>query len=527
MAAGTFETRKTTRTRKLSRKTALSLGMTLAASMAVSATVQAAAPIVVTQVEHGSAGFATSGNTTTITAANQTIIDYSKFDIPTGDTVRFIQPGSTATVLNRISGASPTAIDGNLFANGIVYMVNPAGVMFGQGAVINVGQIFAAAGNLSNSDFLQGVNHFTDVTGSVLNAGNIHASAVNFVGQMVANSGEIIAPQGTVVMAAGNDVLIGKMDGNMFVKVSDSGTTAAPGAKAAVTNTGTVDAAGGQVNMSAGDMFSLAIRNTGTVKAGNITLHGGSNSTVLVSGKLDAANQGANGTGGTIKINGGNIGVGVTEYADGSFADTNTLLTAAGTNGGGKILIGVKADSTSATGYSDASNYDYIGADALLNASATVSGTGGLVDTSGATLTVSPTATILTAGAGGGAAGQWLLDPVDIQISGSTSSNIGTVTTPGTPDATTEFSPTAATPTPATVAAAAITLALTAGDNVTVSVTPQSGPDIGTDKGDITLLSGATINPVVPAGTQVLLKLSATNNIAIRKLRPAGPASWT
>ena len=510
MAARTFETRKATK--KLSRKTALSLGMTLAASMAVSTTVKAAAPIVVTQVEHGTAGFATSGNTTTITAANQTIIDYSKFGIPTGDTVRFIQPGATATVLNRISGASPTAIDGSLFANGIVYMVNPAGVMFGQGAVINVGQIFAAAGNLSNSDFLQGVNHFTDVTGSVLNAGNIHASAVNFVGQMVANSGEIIAPQGTVVMAAGNDVLIGKMDGNMFVKVSDSGTTATPGAKAAVSNTGTVDAAGGQVNMSAGDMFSLAIRNTGTVTAGNITIHGGAKSTVLVSGKLDAANQGANGTGGTIKINGGNIGVGVTKKADGSFADTNTLLTAAGANGGGKILIGVKADPTSATGYSDASNYDYIGADALLNAGATVEGAGGLVDTSGATLTVSPTATILTAGAGGGAGGEWLLDPVDINITGTTSANIGT----STPVAgTTEFSPTGATPTPATVSAAAITLALTAGDNVTVSTTPATGPDIGTDQGDITLLPGVTINPVIPGGTIVLLKFSASNLIDI------------
>ena len=511
MAARTFETRKATK--KLSRKTALSLGMTLAASMAVSTTVKAAAPIVVTQVEHGAAGFATSGNTTTITAANQTIIDYSKFNIPTGDTVRFIQPGSTATVLNRISGASPTAIDGNLFANGIVYMVNPAGVMFGQGAVINVGQIFAAAGNLSNSDFLQGVNHFTDVTGSVLNAGNIHASAVNFVGQMVANSGEIIAPQGTVVMAAGNDVLIGKMDGNMFVKVSDSGTTAAHGAKAAVTNTGTVDAAGGQVNMSAGDMFSLAIRNTGTVKAGNITLHGGSNSTVLVSGKLDAANQGANGTGGTIKINGGNIGVGVTEHADGSFADTNTLLTAAGANGGGKILIGVKADPTSATGYSDASNYDYIGADALLNASATVSGAGGLVDTSGATLTVSPTATILTAGAGGGAGGEWLLDPVDIQITaGASSANISSVTTAGTD----EFSPNAATPSPATVSAAAITAALTAGDNVTVASAPESGVSITTpDQGDITLMSGVSINPVIPATSNVTLKLDASNNIDI------------
>ncbi len=498
--------------RKLSRKTALSLGMTLAASMAVSATVQAAAPIVVTQVEHGSAGFATNGNTTTITAANQTIIDYSKFDIPTGDTVRFIQPDASATVLNRISGASPTAIDGNLFANGIVYMVNPAGVMFGQGAVINVGQIFAAAGNMSNNDFLHGVNQFTDVTGSVLNAGNIHASAVNFVGQMVANSGEILAPKGTVVLAAGNNVLIGKMDGNMFVKVSDTSSADPAKPQAAVSNTGKIDAQSGQVNMSAGDMFSLAIRNTGSVTAGNITLHGGYNSTVLVSGKLDASNQGANGTGGTIKINGGNIGVGVEQNASGNYSDVKTTLAATGTNGGGKILIGVKADSSSATGYSDASNYDYIGADALLDASATGTGAGGLVDTSGATLTVSPTATILTAGAGGGAAGQWLLDPVDINITGTTSANIGT----STPVAgTTEFSPTGATPTPATVSAAAITLALTAGDNVTVSTTPATGPDIGTDQGDITLLPGVTINPVIPAASIVLLKFSASNLIDI------------
>ncbi|MHB1768643.1 MAG: hypothetical protein ACYCUV_12425, partial [Phycisphaerae bacterium] len=63
MAAGTLETLKRISTRKLSRKTALSLGMTLAASMAVSATVKAAAPIVVTQVEHGAAGFANAGNT--------------------------------------------------------------------------------------------------------------------------------------------------------------------------------------------------------------------------------------------------------------------------------------------------------------------------------------------------------------------------------------------------------------------------------------------------------------------------------
>ena len=47
--------------------------------------------------------------------------------------------------------------------------------------------------------------------------------------------------------------------------------------------------------------------------------------------------------------------MGVDRKADGTYAAEKATLSATGANGGGNILIGVKADASSATGYSDAS----------------------------------------------------------------------------------------------------------------------------------------------------------------------------
>ena len=51
--------------------------------------------------------------------------------IDQGETVQFIQPGVKSRVLNRISGESPSSINGTIQANGIVYFVNPSGIVFG------------------------------------------------------------------------------------------------------------------------------------------------------------------------------------------------------------------------------------------------------------------------------------------------------------------------------------------------------------------------------------------------------------
>lgn len=235
------------------------------------------------RVVRGRAEFARNGSVTTITTGKKAIINYQSFNIGSGETVQFVQPDGKSRVLNRISGADPTRIDGALLANGRVYIVNPAGVVFGAGSVVNVGAIHAAAGNITDDDFLRGIDRFTGGTGEVLNQGMITAQAVQLVGQRVANHGSIVADGGLVTMVSGTDVLIGERGGQIFVRVdtneldpgqrptpSDPGAPghrpdlhAAPG----VDNRGTIQARKGTVTLGAGDAFSLAVKNTGTIDA--------------------------------------------------------------------------------------------------------------------------------------------------------------------------------------------------------------------------------------------------------------------
>jgi len=460
---------------------------------------QAGGPIQVANVAAGTAAFSQAGSVTTITAANNTIINYQKFGIPHGNTVDFVQPSASARVLNRIIGPSPTQIDGNLNANGVVYFVNPAGVMFGAGAVVNVGQLYAAAGHMSDGDFLSGVNAFTDNTGSITNAGVIKAGDVTFSAQNISNNGTILTPTGMVVMAAGKDVYVSILGSPFLVRVAGTSGSNLKRGETGVSNSGTINASGGDVAIRAGDMYSLAINNSGTIKASNVSIKAaGADSTVLVSGKIDASNQGTNSTGGTISVNGGQIGIGVTADAAGNYHDAAVTLDASGANGGGKILIGVKPDPTSATGYSDASAYDFIGPSAVLNASATSTGNGGLVDTSGQVLDVSPGAVITAAGAGGGSAGEWLLDPRDVTISTAADSHVsGTGTNPET------FSPGA---TGSNLNTGTLDSALAANTGVIVNTVGS-----GSDAGNITVADA--INPLLTADST--LTLNATNGIDI------------
>ncbi len=488
----------------------------LAAAVAMAFPIGAAragGPIQVANVASGTAAFAQAGSVTTITAANNTIINYQKFGIPQGNTVDFIQPSASARVLNRIIGPTPTQIDGTLNANGVVYFVNPAGVMFGAGAVINVGQLYAAAGHMSDADFLSGVNSFTENSGSITNAGVIKAGDVTFAAGHISNNGTILTPEGMVVMAAGKDVYVSKLGSPFLVQVAGTSTVKTGGTQ--VSNSGTVDAAGGDVAIRAGDMYSLAINTSGTIKAANVSIQAaGADSTVLVSGKIDAANQGAGSTGGTIAVNGGNIGIGVTADAAGNYHNASAALSAQGAHGGGKILISVKPDAASATGYSDASDYDFIGSDAILNASATSTGNGGLVDTSGQVLNVSPGAVILAAGAGGGSAGQWLLDPTNVTITGSTSTATTGFWNAATPPHGT-FEPlgtsSGAYTTAGTADTGTIDAALQAGDDVTI--TTANGSNGGT--GSITVSSSIAPTFNFSSATTVSLSLDAANSINI------------
>jgi filamentous hemagglutinin family protein len=237
-----------------------------------------------------------SGATTTITAGRNAIIDYQSFNIARHETVRFIQPSATARVLNRVLNGQATQVNGRLIGNGHVYLINPAGIYFGNDAIVNVGHLTAAAGTITNSDFLAGVDRFTHVDGSVINTGTLEGRTITLIGNHVANRGLIVAPEGMVTLAAGNTVYLTRTDGGMMVELS--GGTDTPG-QAAVENSGTINAPGGTVNLGASDVYTLAARHDGTTVANevNITTDGGR---AEVGGTIDASNP--EGVGGRVII---------------------------------------------------------------------------------------------------------------------------------------------------------------------------------------------------------------------------------
>ena len=93
----------------------------------------------------------------TITQGSErAVINWNSFDIAAGNAVRFVQPDAAAAVLNRVVGSGPSTIDGSLSANGRVFVLNADGVLFGRGAQVDVGALFAGTQAVSNADFMAG-----------------------------------------------------------------------------------------------------------------------------------------------------------------------------------------------------------------------------------------------------------------------------------------------------------------------------------------------------------------------------------
>lgn len=230
----------------------------------------------------GSASIDTASQprTTVITTqSDRTIMQWQSFDISGSQAVVFNQPSADSAVLNRVTGGTRTQIEGLLSSNGQVYVVNPAGVTFSNRATVNVARLVAASANLSNQDFLAGIDHFTNASAYVdNNSGNLHAPrGVVLVGRNVNNRGTIQSD--TVVLIAGEDVLLQEgPDGQILAKISGIGTN---DYSSRVKNTGTVDATGGEVLIGAGDLHGLAIFNEGLIRADHVTLDAGGQALTL------------------------------------------------------------------------------------------------------------------------------------------------------------------------------------------------------------------------------------------------------
>jgi filamentous hemagglutinin family protein len=218
------------RTDQMSRKGLRALKNSFFTMTAISALMLAPRPALAGpaggSVVAGTAGIQQSGNTTNINqSSSSAVINWQGFSIGKQETVNFNQPSAASTTLNRVIGNETSVINGALNANGQVFIVNSAGVLFGKGAQVNVGGIVASTLDISNADFMAGRYNFSGSSNaSVINRGHIHASPggyVSLLGKTVANDGVISANLGTVAMASGQQITL-NFGGNSLVDVTIS-----------------------------------------------------------------------------------------------------------------------------------------------------------------------------------------------------------------------------------------------------------------------------------------------------------------
>lgn len=312
-------------------------------------------------VVSGSATITQSGSTLTVANSPNTIINWHDFSIGVGETTQFIQQSAASAVLNRVTGGDPSQILGTLQSNGRVFLINPAGIMFGAGATVNVAGLVASTLNISDADFLSGKHAYNANIanpGKVSNAGEIRTPTGGFVyliGAQVENSGMITTPSGEAVLAAGHSVeLVDSTDPSLRV---------------------TVSAHSQDINLS-----QMMVDNDGDIFA------------VLNSGRISANTVTQDATGKIYFKSAGNI-----ETTSGSVAE------AAGTStlDGGHIqaFAGLNGDYS---GFFDISGRN-----------------GGFLETSAAYLTFGRMDFDLHALSTGGVGGSWLLDPFDFVIGNS------------------------------------------------------------------------------------------------------------
>jgi filamentous hemagglutinin family protein len=394
-------------------------------------------------VTNGSASISGEGTAAVTVTQNttKTTIDWTSFNIGSGEKVIFVQPGSNSIALNRVTGTDASAIYGTLRSNGKVYLINPNGILFSSTAQVNVAGIVASTLNISDSDFLAGNYTFSGSGASIVNNGKMVAvdgGYVALLGNTVVNRGTITAASGTVALGAGSQINLDFSGDGLLELTVDQ---AALGAL--VENSGAITADSGAVYLSAAAADALAgtvVNNSGTIRAqsvaednGTIVLSGGTNGTVENNATLDASGTASGETGGTVKVLGETVNL-----AGG------TDINVSGAAGGGTVLMGgsyqgsgAEPHATTTTVASDAT----INADALTNGNGgtvvvwsdgtttfagrisarggSESGNGGSVETSGKSqLTVADTATVNTLAAAG-TTGTWLLDPADFTIAAS------------------------------------------------------------------------------------------------------------
>jgi hypothetical protein len=295
----------------------------------------------------GSVRFEKNANVLNVSSeSNKSIVNYQGFNLTPNEIVNFNLPNSSAVILNRVIGGTPSEIFGSINSNGQVFLINPSGILFGASAQVNVGSLLASTLDIKNEDFLKNNYSFSQTTrsNSVANLGNISThqdGSVVLLGGSVQNLGNIDAPEGNILIAVGNTIKVPVEKGIMIdVKIDQALKEKTENYQNAILNSGTLKANGGLIKLNTeltNKLYELSVNNEGQIVADGLRSSGGT--VELISQSQDGSSVTRNT--GTISAN-GNDGIGgkVNLLGDKVILENEAIVSASGKSGGGQILIG-------------------------------------------------------------------------------------------------------------------------------------------------------------------------------------------
>ncbi|MCH9632439.1 MAG: hypothetical protein S4CHLAM6_07750 [Chlamydiae bacterium] len=230
------------------------------------------------QTVKGSVSLVEQKEVTKIHASDNSVVEYSSFDVEEGKEIKVIQPSEDSILVIRVKSNQPTRIRSKLSANGKVYLFNPKGIFLDKEAQIEKGTFYFVGSELLTENVGSDLN-ILPTTGDVVNHGNINSMGeVHLIGRHVVNSGTI----------------------NAIEKVKIAQTNAKD---------------------------QLSILHTGTIQSKNVFIEA-RNGTCEIYGKIDSKNTVENQYGGNICILGQQVRL------------IGAYLDASGTFRGGQVNLG-------------------------------------------------------------------------------------------------------------------------------------------------------------------------------------------
>lgn len=190
-------------------KLALQVSLALVAGMFSLIPTAQGAPVVDKKVTAGTVIKNPSTGVTAIQSdpSGNNIINWKDFSIGSGEKVLFDSNDAgtsytkTNNYLNVVTGAATSYINGEMKGGKNVYLVNPNGVIMGNGADIDVGNLYVSTQKLSNVDALVGTDLSDSATvlgtaapqAEVVNMGKIQANSVHVEGTNIRflNTGDV------------------------------------------------------------------------------------------------------------------------------------------------------------------------------------------------------------------------------------------------------------------------------------------------------------------------------------------------